>query len=106
MKTRTLILMSIFLLSVTFTFAGSKDKLSKKDCWNALSGTWVNTEFTGEWPFFEQKLIVYPDGKLEYYPLTTDTIPTRELNNLTIDDIGLHPSNWTPNKLYLLTRRP
>jgi hypothetical protein len=71
--------MSIFLLSVTFLFTGgAKDKISKKDFWNDFSGTWVNTEYLGTWEFYEQKLIVYPDGKFEYYPLTTDTDPSRE----------------------------
>lgn len=79
MKSRMFLFMSIFLLSVTFSFAGgAKDKISEKDFWNALSGTWVNTEYTGKWRYYEQKLIVYPDGKYEYYPLTTDTNPSRQ----------------------------
>ncbi len=87
MKTRTLILISIFLFSVTFIFAASdKDKISKKDCWNALSGTWVNTEYLGTWPWQEQKVIVYPDGKFGYYPLTTDTNPIREGNYFTLTE--------------------
>ena len=79
MKIKALIIMSIFLLTVTFSFAGSENgKISKKDCWKALSGTWVNEDYLGTWMYYEQKLIIYPDGKHEYYPLTTDTNPTRQ----------------------------
>jgi hypothetical protein len=86
MKTRMLILMSIFLLSVIFAFAGGKDRISKKDCWNALSGTWVNTEYLGTWDWYEQKVIIYPDGKFENYPLITDKIPKREGYYITITE--------------------
>ena len=55
-----------------------KKKISEKDFWNALSGTWVNTEYLGKWPWFEQKLTVNTDGKLECYPLITDTSPSRQ----------------------------
>ena len=36
--------------------------------------------------WFEQKLIVYPDGKFEYYPLITDTDPSRQGYYLTITE--------------------
>ena len=94
MKTRTLILVSIFLLSVTFSFAGGEDKISKKVFWNAMSGTWVNTDYLGNTPWYEQKLIIHTDGKFGYYPLTTDTNPIREgyyftLTEAWIDSEGI-----------------
>jgi beta-lactamase regulating signal transducer with metallopeptidase domain len=70
-----------------------KDNISKKDFWNALSGIWLNTEYLGTWEFYEQKLIVYPDGKFEYYPFTTDTDPSRKayftLTEAWIDSEGV-----------------
>ncbi len=87
MKTRMLIFIIIFLLSISFIFAeADKKKISEKDFWNALSGTWVNTEYLGTYPWYEQKLIVHPDGKWECYPLTTDTNPSRQGYYLTITE--------------------
>ena len=56
----------------------TKNRISRKEFWNALSGTWVNIDYLGTWEFYEQKLIVYPDGKFEYFPFTTDTEPSRQ----------------------------
>jgi beta-lactamase regulating signal transducer with metallopeptidase domain len=67
-----------------------KDNISKKDFWTALSGTWVNTDYLGTWEFYEQKLIVYPDGKFEYYPFTTDTVPTRQAH-FTLTEAWVDP---------------
>jgi beta-lactamase regulating signal transducer with metallopeptidase domain len=53
-------------------------KISEKDFWNALSGTWVNTEYIGTYAWFEQKVIIHPDGKWECYHLKTDTNPSRQ----------------------------
>ena len=55
-----------------------KKKISEKEFWNALGGTWVNTEYLGTYAWFEQKVIIYPDGKWECYHLTTDTNPSRQ----------------------------
>jgi beta-lactamase regulating signal transducer with metallopeptidase domain len=63
-----------------------KKKISKKDFWNAVSGTWVNTEYLGTYAWFEQKWIVYSDGKWECYTLTTDTNPSRKGYYLTITE--------------------
>jgi hypothetical protein len=85
-----LILVSILLLSISISFAkGDKDKISKKEFWNTLSGTWVNTEYLGTWEYYEQKLIVYPDGKFEYFPLTTDTDPSRQGYFFTLTEVWI-----------------
>jgi beta-lactamase regulating signal transducer with metallopeptidase domain len=55
-----------------------RKKISEKDFWNTLSGTWVNTEYIGTYAWFEQKVVIYPDGKWECYHLTTDTNPSRQ----------------------------
>ena len=89
MKARTMILIGIFLLSATFLFAGGKDKISKREFWRTISGTWLNTDYLGTYRFAEQKLIIYPDGKHEYYPMTTDTVPTRKGYFLTVDEVWL-----------------
>jgi hypothetical protein len=79
MRTRAIVLLLILLFSITFLFAeNGKKEISVKDFWDALSGTWVNTKFPGKLRWFEQKLIVYPDGKFEYYPLITDKNPSRQ----------------------------
>ena len=63
-----------------------KKKISEKDFWNAVSGPWVNTEYLGKDLWFDQKVIVYPDGKLECYPLTTDTNPLHQGYYFTITE--------------------
>jgi beta-lactamase regulating signal transducer with metallopeptidase domain len=50
--------------------------ISENELWNTVSGTWVNKEYTGI-RRFEQKVIVYPDGKFECYPKLNDTNPSR-----------------------------
>ena len=86
------LLVSILVFNPMFA-EDVKDKISKKDFWNTLSGTWVNTDYLGTWEFYEQKLIVYPDGKFEYYPMTTDTDPSRPayftLSEAWIDSEGV-----------------
>ena len=77
MKTRMLVLVIIISVLLALLFINGKDKISKKDFWNDFSGTWVNTDYLGTWEYYEQKLIVYPGGKFEYYPMTTDTDPSR-----------------------------
>jgi beta-lactamase regulating signal transducer with metallopeptidase domain len=78
----TVVLCFLFLLSILVfnpMFADDlKKKISEKDFWNAVSGTWVNTEYLGTYSWFEQKIIIYPDGKWECYQLTTDTDPSRQ----------------------------
>ena len=63
-----------------------KKKISEKDFWTALSDTWVNTEYLGTYPWFEQKLIVNPDGKWECYRLITDKNPYRQGYYFTVTD--------------------
>ena len=63
-----------------------KKKISEKDLWNSLSGTWVNTEYIGAYAWFEQKVIIRPDGKWECYQLTTDTNPSRQGYYLTVTE--------------------
>jgi hypothetical protein len=88
-----LIFLSIFLLSVNLSFAGGdNDKISKKDFWNALSGTWINTDYLGTWTFYEQKLIVYPDGK--YLGKISDSGNTWE----AISDGVNEPTEWDTSK--------
>jgi len=69
-----------------------KKKISENDFWNALSGTWVNTEYLGTYAWFEQKQIVYPNGKLECYHLTTDTNPSRQGYYFTVTE------TWTDSE--------
>jgi beta-lactamase regulating signal transducer with metallopeptidase domain len=69
-----------------------KKKISEKDFWTALSGTWVNTEYLGTYAWFEQKVIVCPDGKWECYHLITDTSPSRQGYYLTVTE------TWTDSE--------
>jgi len=69
-----------------------KKKISEKDFWNTLSGTWVNTEYLGTYPWFEQKVIVCPDGKWICYGLKTDTNPYRQGYYLTVTE------TWTDSE--------
>jgi beta-lactamase regulating signal transducer with metallopeptidase domain len=78
-------------------------KVSKNDLWNTLNGTWVNTEYTGI-RRFEQRLIVYPDGKFECYPKTNDIKPSRYdyyhlFTKAWIDSEGVIWYNFTCNIL-------
>jgi hypothetical protein len=90
MKTRTVVSILILILAVLIVVGscatGKKAQMAEEDLFKKLSGTWVNTEYLGTWEFYEQKLVVYPDGKHEYYPLTTDTNPTRQGYFLTITE--------------------
>jgi beta-lactamase regulating signal transducer with metallopeptidase domain len=73
------LLMTFPILVFNPTFAEDvKKKISEKDFWNALSGTWVNTKYLGTYAWFEQKVIICPDGKWECYHLITDTNPSRQ----------------------------
>jgi len=90
MKTRTFVSIMILVLAV-FIVVGNcatrRKAISEQDFWNAFSGTWVNTEYSeiGDL-FFEQKWIVYPDGKFEFYPRATDTNPSRQGYYFTITE--------------------
>jgi hypothetical protein len=90
MKTRTFVFMLILVVVVLIVVgncATRRKAISEKDFWNAFSGTWVKTEYLGSGDlFFEQKWIVYPDGKFEFYPLTTDTNPSRQGYYFTITE--------------------
>jgi beta-lactamase regulating signal transducer with metallopeptidase domain len=80
-----LLLVPILVINPVFAEDMTK-KVSERDFWKALSGTWVNTEYLGTYAWFEQKVIIYPDGKWECYHLTTDTNPSRQGYYLTITE--------------------
>ena len=63
-----------------------KKRIYEKDFWNALSGTWVNTEYLGTYAWFEQKVIICPDGKWECFTLKTDANPSRQGYYLTVTE--------------------
>jgi hypothetical protein len=96
MKTRTMVSILIIVLAVLFIAGscatGKKASVIERDIFKELSGTWVNEDYLGTWMYYEQKLIIYPDGKHEYYPLTTDTNPTRQGYFLTITE------TWTDSE--------
>ena len=96
MKTRTIVSILILVLAVLIIVGscatGKKASVTERNLFKELSGTWVNTEYTGKWLGYEQKLIVYPDGKFEYYLLTTDTNPLRQGYLLTITEV------WTDSE--------
>ncbi len=76
-------------------------KISAKDLWNTMSGTWFNTEYTGI-QRFEQKIIVYLDWKFEYYPKTKDTNSSRDgyyhtITEAWIDSEGVIWYNFIDN---------
>jgi beta-lactamase regulating signal transducer with metallopeptidase domain len=74
-----LLLLPILVFNPMFAYDVKKDvvkKISEKDLWETVSGTWVNTEYTGI-QRFEQKVIIRPDGKWECYQLIKDTNPSR-----------------------------
>jgi hypothetical protein len=87
-----LILVLAVLIIVGSCATGKKASITERGIFKELSGTWVNTEYLGTWPFYEQKLIVNSDGKFEFYPLTTDTSPTRQGYFLTITE------TWTDSE--------
>ena len=74
MKIRTLVLILIIALAVQ-TFAGScatrRKVISDEDFMEALSGTWINTDYGGG--SLHQKLINHPDGTREIFGLLTST---------------------------------
>ena len=80
-----LLLFSILVFNPMFA-EDVKKRISENDFWNALSGTWVNTEYLGTYAWFEQKVIVCPDGKWECYQLTTDKNPYRQGYYLTVTE--------------------
>ena len=72
MRTRTLIFMSIFLLSVTFLLAEDvRKEISDEDFLEAWSGAWINLDYGRSRP---QKLIYYSDGRHESYKHETNEI--------------------------------
>ena len=79
MKSRMFISIStlvVVVITITGSCAtGKKASVTERDIFKELNGTWVNEDYLGTWMYYEQKLIIYPDGKHEYYPLTTDTNP-------------------------------
>jgi len=76
-----------------------KKKISEKEFWNAVSGTWVNTKYFGNEPGWEQKVIIYPDGKTECYQLATDTHPWRQGYYGTIQGYyGTITETWTDSE--------
>ena len=85
MKARTLILVVILLAVVSFLLAGNyKKAISEEDFFEAFSGTWVNTEYTGVPPRF-QKRINYLDREWELYPEITSTRPQGLLKGIITD---------------------
>ena len=86
-----LLLFSILVFNPIFA-DDVKKKISEKDFWNALSGTWVNTEYIGTYAWWEQKVIIYPDGKWECYQLATDTKPSRQGYYMTVTE------TWTDSE--------
>ena len=76
MKTTKLIsgVVSILvLLAFTLGYAEEEKAYVPKDD-EEIYGTWVNTEY--DWLSRAQKLIMYPDGRVEYFPKESDTSPT------------------------------
>jgi hypothetical protein len=72
MKTRTLIYVSILFLAAILLFAEDvKRSISETEFFEVFSGTWVNEDYSGVGDF-EQKLVLYPDGRWETYLLLTD----------------------------------
>jgi beta-lactamase regulating signal transducer with metallopeptidase domain len=86
-----LLIFSILVFNPMFA-EDVKKRISEKDFWNALSGTWVNTEYLGTYAWFEQKVRVCPDGKWECYHLITDTNPSRQGYYLTVTE------TWTDSE--------
>jgi hypothetical protein len=73
MKTRSFASILILILAVLI-FAGScatrKKAISETDLFEAYSGTWINTEYSGD-SWGVQKMIYFPDGRWEEYRLVT-----------------------------------
>ena len=79
MKTRTLIFITIFLLTVIFLFADDvKKEISKEEIFKTMSGTW---EVVSKY-FLYKKIIWYPDGRTEDY-LTEESIPRKGRFSIT-----------------------
>ena len=70
MKTRTLILVIIFLIVVSALFIGSsKKELTTEEAMETLSGTWVNEEY--DVSGIKGKIVLKRDGTIaEYYKIT------------------------------------
>ena len=82
MKTRrfvSILILVLVVLTVFGSYATERKRISEKEFWNVISGVWLNTNYLGNTPFYEQKLIIHTDGKFGYYPLTTNTDPIREI---------------------------
>jgi beta-lactamase regulating signal transducer with metallopeptidase domain len=66
------------ILLVAFALIGScatrRKAISEEEFFEAYSGTWINTEYSGEDSFYTQKVVLHPDGtRMEYALVTLDT---------------------------------
>jgi beta-lactamase regulating signal transducer with metallopeptidase domain len=81
LKTRTKDFILIALLISAFiallgSCATTKKAISTEDLLNALSGTWVNAEYEYKGDSGpHQKIVIYPDGKYEFYGLVSHDTP-------------------------------
>ena len=93
MKTRTFVSILILVLAVLIVsdgYAKRRKAISEEDFFVAFSGTWVNTEYMGDYGT-PQKMIRFPNGTWEDYYKLTDNKPDC-YGKYTITDM------WTDSK--------
>ena len=80
MEPRTYILPILLITgfcTMLFSCATERKAISEHDLFKTLSGTWVNTEYEykgGMGP--PQKIVIFPDGRFEFYNEATHDIPS------------------------------
>ena len=75
MKIRRLVFSIISVTAVVVIIGGcatAKKVVSEEDFFETWSGTWVNTDFPGNY-VAPQKIITHPDGTLDFYSTATSS---------------------------------
>ena len=78
MKTRTFVSTLILVLSVMIVIgscATGKKIISVEDAMKQFEGVYVNTEYSGQNPYFPQKCVITSDGRIEKWALATSEYP-------------------------------